>query len=82
MNMEILAVKSPPFSYKLILILILHINVILKRRAGDTMLMAILSASRLMKMADKAPVAQFSLFLQMMYLRHDLKPAYSVLGLL
>jgi len=36
------------------------------------MLMAIISASRLMKMVEKAPVAQFSQFLQPMYLRHDL----------
>lgn len=46
------------------------------------MLMAIISASRLVKMAEKAPVAQFNQFLLPVYLRHDLKPVHSVLGLL
>lgn len=46
------------------------------------MLMAIVSASTLVKMAEKAPVAQFNQFLLAVYLRHDLKPVHSVLGLL
>lgn len=33
-----------------------------------------------MKMAGKAPVAQFIQFLLQVYIKHDLQPAYSVLG--